>query len=177
LSVNNLGTLNASVAAIDAIRGLSPGSRGGGGHILNISSRAGISAVPGQGAYAASKHAVLGFSSSATADLRVAWVTDTDLSSICPDGLWTPMLYDKLEAPRAALSFSGVLPQPSDVVRAVGKVLDKPRPVTATPAWRGAISRLGAAFPRLGAAAMPLMEKQGRRAQKKLLRSNGPTRR
>lgn len=177
LDVNTLGTINGSVAAIDAMRGVSPGSRGGGGHIINIASLAGISAVPGEAVYAASKHAVMGFSSSTTADLRLAGITDIDISCICPDGIWTPMLYDKLEDPRAALSFSGVLLQPSDVVRAVGKVLDKPRPVTAIPAWRGAISRLGAAFPRLGAAAMPLMEKQGRRAQKKLLRSNGPTRR
>src|SRR5699024_7429366 len=115
------------------------------------------------------------FSSSTTADLRLAGVTDIDISCICPDGIWTPMLHDKLEDPRAALSFSGVLLQPSDVVRAVGMGLDTPRPVTAIPARRGAIARVGAAVPRLGAAAMPLMEKQGRRAQKKLLRATGPT--
>src|SRR5699024_10634139 len=121
LDVNTLGTINGTVAAIDAMRGVSPGSRGRGGHIINIASLAGISAVPGEAVYAASKHAVMGFSSSTTADLRLAGVTDIDISCICPDGIWTPMLYDKLEDPRAALSFSGVLLQPSDVVRAVGK--------------------------------------------------------
>lgn len=177
LDVNTLGTINGTVAAIDAMRGLTPGSRSGGGHIINIASLAGISAVPGEAVYAASKHAVMGFSSSTSADLRLAGVKDIGISCICPDGIWTPMLYDKLEDPQAALSFSGVLLQPSDVVRAVGKVLDSPKSITAIPAWRGAVARLGAAFPRLGTVVLPLMAAQGRREQKKLLRTNGPARR
>ncbi|MCD2263638.1 SDR family oxidoreductase [Dietzia aurantiaca] len=175
LDVNALGTINGTVAAIDAMR--EGAGSGPGGHIINIASLAGISAVPGEAVYAASKHAVMGFSSSTVADLRLAGVKDIDISCVCPDGIWTPMLYDKLEDPQAALSFSGVLLQPEDVVRAVGKVLDKPRPVTAIPHWRGAIARLGAAFPRLGSSALPLLAAQGRRVQKKLLRTNGPARR
>lgn len=170
LDVNALGTINGTVAAIDAMRGAGPGS-GSGGHIINIASLAGLSAVPGEAVYAASKHAVMGFSSSTMADLRMAGVKNIDISCVCPDGIWTPMLYDKLEDPQAALSFSGVLLQPEDVVRAVGKVLDSPRPVLALPRWRGAIARLGAAFPRLGAAGMPLLAAQGRRVQKKLHQS------
>lgn len=164
LDVNALGTINGTVAAIDAMRG--PG-----GHIINIASLAGLSAVPGEAVYAASKHAVMGFSSSTAADLRLAGVKNIDISCVCPDGIWTPMLHDKLSDPQAALSFSGVLLQPEDVVRAVGKVLDKPRPVMALPAWRGALARLGAAFPRLGTAALPLLAAQGRRVQKKMLAS------
>lgn len=175
LDVNALGTINGTVAAIDAMRGTVPGSRGGGGHIINIASLAGISAVPGEAVYAASKHAVMGFSSSTSADLRLAGVTDIDISCICPDGIWTPMLHDKLEDPQAALSFSGVLLQPADVVHAVGKVLDSPRPVTALPAWRGALARLGAAVPQLSTAVLPLMASHGRRVQKKLHAAGGPT--
>ena len=40
--------------------------------------------------------------------------------------------------------------------------------VMALPAWRGALARLGAAFPRLGTAALPLLAAQGRRVQKKM---------
>ena len=173
LDVNALGTINGTIAAIDAMRG-GAGS-GPGGHIINIASLAGISAVPGEAVYAASKHAVMGFSSSTVADLRLAGVRDIDISCVCPDGIWTPMLYDKLEDPHAALSFSGVLLRPEDVVRAVGTVLDKPRPVTAIPHWRGAIARLGAAFPQLGSSALPLLAAQGRRVQKKMVEKNGPT--
>lgn len=168
LDVNALGTINGTVAAIDAMRGPDDAGAGPGGHIINIASLAGLSAVPGEAVYAASKHAVMGFSSSTAADLRLAGVKNIRLSCVCPDGIWTPMLYDKMDDPQAALSFSGVLLQPEDVVRAVGKVLDSPKPVTALPAWRGMIARLGAAFPRLGAAALPLLAAKGRRTQKKL---------
>ena len=196
LDVNTLGTINGTVAAIDVMRGARTGSAAGsgpgaggssaagsppatgpGGHIINIASLAGLSAVPGEAVYAASKHAVLGFSGSTLSDLRLAGVRNIDISCVCPDGIWTPMLYDKLEDPEAAMSFSGVLLRPEDVVRAVGKVLDAPRPVVTLPAWRGALARVGAAFPRFGTAALPLLAAQGRRVQKKLLRTNGPARR
>lgn len=36
-----------------------------------------------------------------------------------------------------ALSFSGKWLPPDDVVKVVAKVIDKPRPVTTVPAWRG----------------------------------------
>lgn len=187
LDVNALGTINGTVAAIEAMRGGgtgipgtgatgATGAPGSGGHIVNIVSLAGISAVPGEAVYAASKHAVMGFSSSTAADLRLAGVDDIDISCICPDGIWTPMLFDKLEDPQAALSFSGVLLQSEDVVRAVGRVLESRRPVTAVPARRGALARLGAAFPRLASALLPLMAAKGRRKQRTLLRTQGSSR-
>lgn len=180
LEVDALGTINGTVAAIDVMRGAgsadgrgsgagSSRAAGPGGHIINIASPAGISAVPGEAVYAASKHAVIGFSSSTSADLLLAEVRNIDISYVCPDGIWTPMLHDKLDDPQAAPPFSGVLLQPEEVVRVVGEVLDKPRPVTALPRWRGAISRLGATFPRIKIAAWPLLVKQGRRVQKRML--------
>lgn len=167
LEVNALGTINGTLAAIDAMRGE-------GGHIVNIVSLAGLTSVPGEAVYAASKHAALGFSLSTMADLKLAGITDIDISCVCPDGIWTPMLFDKLDDPASALSFSGVLLQPEQVVAAVGKVLDAPRPVTSLPRWRGAISRFAVAFPRLGLRAIPLVVAQGRRAQRALLTSGGP---
>ena len=165
LEVNALGTINGSVAAINAMQGA------GGGHIVNIASLAGITAVPGEAVYAASKHAVMGFSLSTIADLRSAGVENIDISCICPDGIWTPMLHDKLDDPSSALSFSGKLLQPEEVVAVVGEVLDKPRLVTAIPGWRGVVSRVGDVFPPLGLAAVPLVISQGRRVQKKMLRA------
>lgn len=164
LEVNALGTMNGTLAAIGAMRAA------GGGHVVNMASLAGISAVPGEGVYAASKHAVMGFSLSTLADLRAAKVTDIDISCICPDGVWTPMLHDKLDDPGAALSFSGKLLQPQEVVEAVGDVLDRPRPVTALPGWRGAVCRLGAVLPRIGLSGLPIMAAQGRRVQRRMLR-------
>lgn len=146
---------------------------GGGGHVVNIASLAGITAVPGEGVYAASKHAVMGFSLSTMADLRAAKITDIDISCVCPDGIWTPMLHDKLDDPGAALSFSGKLLRPEEVVGAVEGVLDRPRLVTVVPGWRGVVSRIGDAFPRFGLAAVPLLVAQGRRVQQKMLVGEG----
>lgn len=168
IEVNALGTINGTVAALDAMRGA------GGGHVVNIVSLAGMTAVPGEAVYAASKHAALGFSLSTAADLRLAGIDDIDISCVCPDGIWTPMLYDKLEDPGSALSFSGKLLQPADVVDAVARVLDKPRLVAAAPKWRGVQARLADVFPGIGLRIVPLAVAHGRRTQRKLRDSLSP---
>ncbi len=170
LDVNALGTINGTVAAIAAMREQ-------GGHIVNIASLAGITPVPGEAIYAASKHAVIGFSTSTASDLKLAGIDNVRISCLCPDGIWTPMLHDKLADPQAALSFSGRLLDPGEVVRAVGRALDSPRPVITLPAWRGAMARFGAAFPRLGTAALPLLTAHGRRKQTAVLRAEKSTQR
>ncbi|WP_310962531.1 SDR family oxidoreductase [Nocardioides terrisoli] len=167
IEVNALGTINGTIAAVDAMRGT------GGGHIVNIVSLAGLTAVAGEAVYAASKHAALGFSLSTMADLRLAGIKDVTISCVCPDGIWTPMLHDKLADPASAMSFSGKLLQPEDVVTAVGRVLDKPRLVTAVPAWRGVLARIADAAPRLGLAGVPLVLAHGRRTQRRLSTRSG----
>ncbi|MFF1921511.1 SDR family oxidoreductase [Streptomyces sp. NPDC058221] len=162
LEVNALGTVNGTVVAIEAMRGM-------GGHIVNVVSLAGLTAVPGEAVYAASKHAAIGFSLSTLADLRLAGINEIDISCVCPDGIWTPMLHDKLDDPASALSFSGKLLKPEDVAAAVRKVLDRPRPVTAVPGWRGLQARLADALPSFGLRAVPLAVAQGRRVQRKML--------
>lgn len=166
LEVNALGAINGTVAALDAMRP-------GGGHVVNVVSLAGLTAVAGEAVYAASKHAVLGFSLSTAADLKAAGVDDIRISCVCPDGIWTPMLHDKLDDPASALSFSGKLLQPDEVVRAVRRVLDRPRLVTTVPFWRGLQARIAHAFPALGLAAVPFVITQGRRTQRKLLAHGG----
>ena len=163
VEVNALGTISGTLAAIDAMRGH-------GGHVVNIVSLAGLTPVPGEAVYAASKHAVIGFSTSTLADLRLAGMKNIDISCVCPDGIWTPMLHDKLDDPGAALSFSGRMLQPEEVLAAVAQVLDRPRPVTTLPRSRGAQARLAAAAPRIAMAVSPLMVAKGRRTQAKMLR-------
>ena len=168
LEVNALGTMNGTLTAIGAMRDH-------GGHVVNVVSLAGITSVPGEAVYAASKHAAIGFSLSTLADLRLAGVKDIDISCVCPDGIWTPMLHDKLDDPQAALSFSGRLLQPQEVVAGVAKVLDRPRPVTTIPRSRGVQARIADLFPSATLAAAPLVVAQGRRAQRRLLRTRGPS--
>ena len=172
VEVNTLGVVNGTVSAINEMRRGAVGAVGG--HVVNIASLAGLVAVPGEGVYAGSKHAVLGFSLSTAADLRLAGIRGIDISCVCPDGIWTPMLHDRLDDPGAALSFSGTLLTVDDVAAAVGRVLDRPRPVTAVPRWRGAQVRVVDAFPRLGRHGLTLGTWLGRRAQRRLRRTGVP---
>ena len=171
IEVNAIGTMNGTLAAVESMRA------DGGGQVINIASLAGLTAVPGEGVYAASKRAVMGFSLSTMADLRAAKVKDVHISCICPDGIWTPMLHDKLDDPGAALSFSGKLLQPHKVVSAVGKVLEEPRLVTTLPGWRGAVVRFGGLFPALGLALTPFVVRQGERTQRRMRKAQQGRRR
>jgi NADP-dependent 3-hydroxy acid dehydrogenase YdfG len=164
VEVNVVGLMNGTVAALAEMR------RAGRGHVVNVASLAGLVAVPGEAVYAGTKHAVLGFSLSTQADLRRTGFRDVRVSCVCPAGMWTPMLHDKVDDPEAALSFSGRLLQPAEVAAVVGRVLDRPRQVTAVPAWRGVEVRLADAVPDLSLKAMSLFLGQGRRAQRRLAR-------
>jgi NAD(P)-dependent dehydrogenase (short-subunit alcohol dehydrogenase family) len=170
LDVNVGGVMNGTVAAIDQMRSH------GGGHVVNIASLAGLVAVPGETVYSGTKHAVMGFSLSTQADLRRAGVRDIRISCVCPDGIWTPMIADKLDDPEAALSFTGRLLGVDEVAAAVARVLDRPRQVTAVPRWRGAQVRLLDAMPELAVRALPLVVLQGRRAQRHLRKKGLPAR-
>ena len=62
-------------------------------------------------------------------DLRRAGIEGSSSRAVCPDGIWTPMLEDKLDDPDAAGSFSGRLLTPEQVASAVGKLTERPRPI------------------------------------------------
>lgn len=162
--INILGTSHGMAAALAIM------NEAKSGHIVNIVSLAGLSAVPGEAVYSATKHAVMGLSVSTMLDLRIAGLKDVNVSCICPDGMWTPMLFDKLDDPGASMSFSGVLLQPSDVADVVVKVVRKPKPVTPVPGWRGTMARTFDLSPRLTLLGGPIVVKGAERAQRKLSR-------
>jgi short-subunit dehydrogenase len=107
-------------------------------------------------------------------DLRRAGIGGVKLSAVCPDGIWTPMLEDKLDDPNAAGSFSGHLLTPEHVAREVGKLIERPRPILILPRWRGLQLRLLDLFPRLTVRLLPWAMRDARRKQrryKKLIQS------
>lgn len=162
--VNALGAMHGTIAALEVMR---PARRG---HVVNIASLAGLVSVPGEGVYAATKHAVMGLSTSALADLRTEGQRDIHISCVCPDGMWTPMLHDRLDDEHASMSFSGALLSPEKVADVVLRVVDRPRPVVTAPRWRGAQARLFDLMPRVAMWAAPVVVSVSRRQQRSAAR-------
>jgi short-subunit dehydrogenase len=164
LDVNAHGTINGTLAALEIMR------RAGHGHILNVVSLAGLAAAPGETIYGASKHAAIAFSLGTLADLRLEGVKGLHISCLCPDGIWTPMLHDKLDDPDAAASFTGVLLLPERVADRAMDLLDRPRPVLTIPRWRGALMRTADRWPRLALAGVRPLLAYGRVQQRRFKR-------
>jgi NAD(P)-dependent dehydrogenase (short-subunit alcohol dehydrogenase family) len=166
--VNAVGTMNGTVAALE------PMTETGSGHVINVVSLAGIVAAPGEVAYSASKHAAMAFTLGTLFDLRRAGIAGIELSAVCPDGIWTPMLEGKLDDLDAAGSFSGRLLTPEQVASAIGRLTERPKPILVLPRWRGPMLRLFDVNPRLAVKLLPLVMRDARRRQrryKKLIES------
>ncbi len=162
LEVNTMGTVNGTLAA------LAPMRKAGSGHVINVVSLAGLVAAPGEVGYGASKHAAIAFSVGLLYDLRRSGISEIDISVICPDGVWSPMIADKVNDRDTAASFSGSILMPEDVARRIEAVAKRPKVVTAIPRWRGAMLRLFDAFPGLGLRLLPALLRDAERKQRKL---------
>jgi NAD(P)-dependent dehydrogenase (short-subunit alcohol dehydrogenase family) len=161
LEVNSLGTMNGTIAALE------PMIAAGRGHVINVVSLAGIVAAPGEVNYSASKHAAMAFTLGTLFDLRRSGIEGVELSAVCPDGIWTPMLEDKLDDADAAGSFSGKLLTAEVAAREIGKLTERPRPILILPRWRGFQLRLLDLFPRLTVRLLPLALADARRKQRR----------
>lgn len=168
MEVNTLGSMNGTLAALEVMR------RQGNGHIVNVVSLAGLVAAPGESVYAASKHAMVAFSIGTLAELRAEGENNVHISCFCPDGIWTPMLHDKVNDPGAAVSFTGTLLTPQRAAARVLQLVEHPRPVVAMPRWRGVQVRVLDAFPRLSLRLAGLMIATGRAGQRRQARRTAP---
>jgi NAD(P)-dependent dehydrogenase (short-subunit alcohol dehydrogenase family) len=164
LDVNVTGLMNGTIAALGPMRAA------GRGHIVNVVSLAGIVAAPGEVAYSASKHAAMAFTLGTLFDLRRSGIKGVELSAVCPDGIWTPMLEDKLDDPDAAPSFSARLLTAEEVAREVGRLTERPRPILIVPRRRGPFLRFVDLFPRLSLRLLPLAMWDARRRQRRYKR-------
>ncbi|WP_121397119.1 SDR family oxidoreductase [Micromonospora sp. M71_S20] len=167
MEVNALGAMNGTLAALAVMR------EQGHGHVVNVVSLAGLVAAPGETVYAASKHALVAFSIGTLADLRLAGHRRVHVSCLCPDGIWTPMLHDRLDDPGAAASFTGTLLTPERVARRAARLARRPRPVVSVPRWRGAQVRLLDALPGAAVRLAPLILAAGRAGQRRQRRRTG----
>lgn len=102
------------------------------GHIVNIASVAGLAGAPGGTTYAATKHAVIGATSSLRGELRPYGV---HVSAVCP-----AIVRTELGGGLGQLKIRAV--EPEDVAAAVVRVLQTRRNVVTVPRW---LAGLGAA--------------------------------
>jgi short-subunit dehydrogenase len=109
----------------------------------------------------------MAFSLGTLFDLRRSGIKGVEVSAVCPDGIWTPMLEDKLDDPNAAGSFSGHLLTAEQVATEVGKLTEHPRPILILPRWRGLQLRLLDLFPRLTLRLLPWAMRDARRKQRR----------
>jgi NAD(P)-dependent dehydrogenase (short-subunit alcohol dehydrogenase family) len=109
------------------IRAVAP-AMGEGGRIVNVSSTAGLVGVVGMGAYAASKHAVIGLTRTAAAELGPRGIT---VNAVCPGPTEGPMVesiergHDPEDSDRVRKAFRRAIPLdryagPGEVAAAVG---------------------------------------------------------
>jgi NAD(P)-dependent dehydrogenase (short-subunit alcohol dehydrogenase family) len=167
--VNLAGVIWGSRAAVDAMRA-GPGENR---HIINLASLSALGPVPGLAVYAATKHAVLGFTSSLQGDLDLAGIPIT-VHSVCPDGADTALLREQAEKPDAAIIWSGPrLLTPEEVADQTVALLDSNKLVLVLPRWRGWGARVQSALGRPGLKSTGLLRRQGARHRAKA--TNGGT--
>lgn len=170
VDANLLGVIHGSRAAIEVMRGgvLRGGGgvlRGGGGHLLNIASMSAHGPVPGLAVYAATKSAVLNFTTSLQGDLDLDGVP-IRVHALCPDPADTDMVRGG-HRDTAILFAQRTLLTPAAVADAAVELLDGRRIVASLPGHRAALARIGAVLPRIGLPVLARMRAQGerRRAQ------------
>lgn len=94
----------------------------GGGCIVNTSSQGGVTGFPGQAAYIACKHAVIGLTRTAAIDYADKGIR---INAVCPGCILTPMAADIIKRnPAMAEEFNKMIPQgrlgqPEEIAHAV----------------------------------------------------------
>lgn len=161
VDVNMLGVMYGTNAAINTM-----GERGG--HIVNIASMAALCPVPGMAVYAASKHAVLAYSTSIQGELDDAGLPIRVLT-FCHDAVDARPTRDIQRDENAALMFSGRrLLHVEDVADRVIAALDGEQLAVSYPRRRGALCRALAPFPRVGLRVIRQARRLGERHRRRL---------
>lgn len=155
LDINIRGTMAGSAAAVTAM-----GSAGGG--ILNIASISALGPVPGLALYAATKAAVLSYTTSLQADLKHAGLP-IRARALCPDVVATAMVTERAHDPGAAMLFSGPKPLNEETVARAGlDLLESRRQIfRVVPRWRGVLVRGIDLTPSVGLSLLEVMRKVG----------------
>lgn len=161
IDVNLKGVIYGSKIAVGMFKNQ------GFGHLINVSSLAGVAPIQGLSVYSATKFAVRGFTLSIVSDLKKF---NIHASVICPDLVATNMLTEQLEFEAANITFSGNKPlTTNEVVIAIWERAIQHKEVEILlPRSRGVLAKLGNAFPALTNFLTTSMQKKGRKQRLKM---------
>jgi short-subunit dehydrogenase len=161
LEVNLRGVVAGCAASVTAMGA-------GGGAILNMASLSALAPVPGLAVYAATKAAVLSYTTSLQGELDHAGLP-IRARALCPDVAATAMLTDQSHHPGAALLFAGPKPlAPEAVAKAGMDLMDGHQVYRAIPRWRGLMVRSTGIAPAAGLRSVTIMRALGERRQRRL---------
>lgn len=153
IETNLLGTISGCRAAVDAISPV-------GGHIINVASMSGLGPVPGLSVYAATKHAVVGFTTSLQGDLDLAG-RPIRVHAVCPDAVSTDMVTSRSDDPEAAILFAAKHLSAEQVAAEAVAMMDSTKLIQALPRARGMAMRGAWIWPRTGLRALNVARKVG----------------
>ncbi len=158
VDVNVLGVVSGTSAAVGAM-GRS------GGRILNIASMAAFGPVPGLAVYAATKAAVLAYTTALQGDLEHAGLP-IRAHALCPDVVDTAMVSAHASDRDAAILFANRRQLTAEEVAEAGlKLLDGHRVVRAVPRAGSVVARGTGLFPDLGLRMALAARRLGQRKQ------------
>jgi short-subunit dehydrogenase len=155
VETNVMGVIAGCLAAVDAMGSDS-------GDIINMASMSGLGPVPGLSVYAATKHAVVGFTTSLQGDLELAG-RRIRVHALCPDAVATEMVSHRADDPEAAVLFSAKHLSPEHVADEALAMLGSTRVIQPLPRARGMIMRASWVWPKAGLRTMSVVRKAGER--------------
>ena len=160
VATNLLGVVHGSRAAVAAMRD-------GGGHLLNIASMSGLGPVPGLAVYAATKAAVLNFTTSLQGDLDLAGIP-VRAHALCPHAASTDLVVGARTSPDSAILFSQRrLLTAAEVADAAVALLDGRRIMRSLPLRWAVLSRAGALVPTTGLRGLAVLRALGERKRRR----------
>lgn len=161
VDINLLGVMYGTRTALELMR-----AHGLAADIINMASMSAFGPLPGLAAYAASKAAVLSWTTTTAAELDAAGSL-VRIHAVCPDGVRTDMVAENADNTGSAMIFSGRLLDPADVADAVVGLLGTNRLILSIPRRRAFAARLSGMAPRLTMPLIRLTAKIGERNRRK----------
>lgn len=154
VEINLLGTIYIARTFLPYFR------KRGRGHLILMASMGAIAPMPNETIYCATKFGVRGFGLALALELRG---TPVRVTVVCPDSVRTPQLRREALENGSPLAFANRLLTADAVAGAIRQAILRPRDEVLVPAFRGVLIRLLNLFPAGLSAALPLLDRIGRR--------------